>query len=325
MSSTTATQRNDQHDLHDPAPEQHDAADKQQNPSGEQGGDGSATERDRAERGAERFSTRSDGCPVVVIAGATPGAGATGIAAAVIGAALRAGLKVHVIDAGCPRRSGLRQVCPIEGRARPVGAGVSIVSSQHDGLALDYLDGPLDTRCDTPARWPTHHGVDLVVIDAGISVEEALTAHPDATCWWDPRHVPDAWVVLVTGSSLPVLGRCELVLDRWSPARLSPVAQVITTGALAPSERVRALTGAYIHQALNLASHATWDPARHVAGITTDQVHDDLAGTGTRVLSGLGGNLAAALAPPVVARGRRGFTHRRKDSPSCSRPPSFTP
>ncbi len=294
MSTTTTTQQNEQ--------------------AGEQDNPGSATGRERAERDAERFSARSDGCPVVVIAGATPGAGATGVAAAVIGAALRAGLVVHVIDAGCPRRSGLRQVCPVEGRSVPVGAGVSIVSSQHERLTMDYLDGPLDTRCDTPAQWPTHSGADLVVIDAGISVEEALTARPDATHWWDPRHVPDAWVVLVTGSSLPVLGRCELVLDRWAPTGLSPVAQVVTTGALAPSERVRALTGAYIHQALNLASHATWDPARHVAGITADQVTDDLVGTGSRVLSGLGGDLAAAVAPPVAARGRRGFTHRRKDS-----------
>lgn len=259
------------------------------------------------------FSPRPDGAPVVVIAGATPGAGTSGVAAAVVGAALSAGCRVHVIDAGCPRRSGMRQLCPVEGPSVVVGDGLRIVSSAHKNVRLDYLDGPLDTRLDDPAQWPAHDGVDLVVVDVGLSVEEALTSHPDAARWLHPHYVPDAWVVLVTASSLPALGRCELVLDQWSPHGLCPVAQVITTGALPPSERVRALTGRYIHQALELASHASWEPSRHVLGICTPQVSDDLTGTGVRILSGLGGNLAAAVAPPVAARGRRGFTHRRKD------------
>lgn len=263
--------------------------------------------------GVDRFSPQSDGVPVVVIAGATPGAGASGVAAAVVGAALGAGLRVHVIDAGCPRRSGLRQLCPVEGRSLVLGDGVSIVSSQYKGLRLDYLDGPLDTRADDPGTWPTHDGVDLVVIDAGISVEEAFTTHPHASRWLRPQHVPDAWVVLVAASSLPALGRCELLLNQWSAHGLCPVAHVITTGPLPPSDRVRGLTGRYIHEALQLASHAAWEPARHVLGICDTQLSDDLTGTGVRILTGLGGDLGARVAPPAAARGRRGFTHRRKD------------
>lgn len=264
-------------------------------------------------REPEGFSPRSDAAPVVVLAGATPGAGTSGVAAAVVGAALGAGLRAHLIDAGCPRRSGLRQLCPVEGRSLTLGGGVSIVSSEHEGLRLDYLDGPLDTRFDDPGGWPVHGGVDLVVIDVGLSVEEALTSHPDACRWLRPPHVPDAWVVLVASSSLPALGRCELVLGRWSPQGLSPVAQVITTGPLPPSERVRGLTGRYVHQALELASHAAWDPLRHVLGISDTTVSDDVSGTGVRILTGLGGEVAARVAPPAAARGRRGFTHRRKD------------
>ena len=251
----------------------------------------------------------------VVVVGAVPQVGASGVALSVALAATGTGADVHLVDAAAPRRSSLRMVCPAEGARTSFTREVGVVTSRAGSLTVTHLDGPMDVRHDHPQQWPDPPGCDLQVIDVGVDAETLLSTEHPGVAWLDPAEVVDAWVVLVMAGSTPCLNRTEDVLARWVGRGLAPVASVVTTGPHPVQEHVRAAAGRFTGQALQLAIAHPWDQDVFAHGYLPTHIPGAFAQTGERIVAATGSPLASRLAVNAPAKGWRGRGIKRKGTP----------
>lgn len=238
---------------------------------------------------------------VVPVLGASPGAGASVLAVVLADALAAQGLRVLLVDAADPLRSGLALAASSDARATPgPHPGVCIRHGHRGPIAvarLEFAGLPVRSPGMVPAPVffdPTSRDgdpVEVTVVDVG----------------WDawtvaglPLHGPGGWLrtgpvpprpVLAVRATAPGVRAAETLLARlapWHGHGVSPVAATVLTSCRKPSPAALAAAGHHLEPLLRAPVCLPTDPALTERGVTDTETPTRLQRSLTPVLSGLG-------------------------------------
>lgn len=256
---------------------------------------------------------------IVPVLGAHGQVGASGVALALADAAALVGLRVLLVDAADPGRSGLAGVCHVEGRSIVTGAdraavrvatrylgrvAVDVRRLVGTGLPLTVSAVPLRRQWAASVRGP----VDLTVVDVGWDVWRLMTANtelgPLAWCQTGSAMVRP---VLVVRPTMPSVGVAEAVIARYARGQLvdlAPLAGLLVVGASTWPTTVVAALGHLMRQAAPHALFIPHDPNAAMHGWSTRSLPAAITTAVAGLLRGLGGRYAEAAGPPPARRSR---------------------
>ncbi|MGB8381790.1 MAG: hypothetical protein WCG47_11155 [Dermatophilaceae bacterium] len=233
-------------------------------------------------------ATAATDTTVVLVFGVHHHVGASVAALAMAEAADELGLATLLIDAAPVPTSGLLMACATSG-AR-VAPGSPVRACTRGGVQVRSLaDTSRSARCPQFADWTVECEVELIVVDLGVTAEEAHGG-PQACPW---LRLPPAGLVLVAPPTRPGLQRVESLLSRWErdPAAL------VHLGAATP--KVVDTAGARTRQLLGQAITMPHDPAVHALGVTPAALPGALRAAGGQIL-----HRATAASPHIHGRTR---------------------
>ncbi len=220
---------------------------------------------------------------VIPVLAASPGAGASTVAATVADSAQRCGWRVLMVDTADPARSGLALAAGSEGPvfASPDPTVCIRASWRHDAL-LARVETPLPIvapgMVPPPAFWqpPQDNTPQVTVVDLSHDPWR-LAAHPLAGAGnWLRNGTPCPRPLLVCRATRPSLVHAEQVLARLEPwvtcGAAVPPAQLVVTGAKRWPTGVVGTAGRRVQPLLDQAVFLPHDAELAVGGITDDLV-----------------------------------------------------
>lgn len=263
---------------------------------------------------------------VVLVFGAQPQSGTSGVALALADTAAAAGLRVLLIDSSDPARSGLAAVCHTESSAVPGGPGGFQIRrgtrriGQHAVRVMRLVAGTRPPRLDQiprPIDWadaarPAQ--ADLTVVDAGYDVWQTMAPESGlGPLRWSSLRTITVHPLLVTKATWPSASAAEVVLHRYNVgvqrAGFAPVRHVVVTAATAWPSQVRGAMGQLLNALADTAVFLPHHAEAAVNGWRTDPTPPELSGPAASVVRGLGEPFAAALPAPEPSR--RGWRRSR--------------
>jgi hypothetical protein len=255
------------------------------------------------------------GTVIPVLAG-SPGAGASVLAAVVADAVAAQGLRVLLVDASEPLRSGLLLAAAMDGpTTNGPHPGVRIRHAHRGPIRVARLEtvGP-SLRCE-PMTPPASYwlppdeddlGVDVTVVDIGWHAWQGDVPHDGPGTWL--RAGPQLpRPILAVRHTVPGARAAEVVLEgldgRRSSTNLAPVAALVLIGTKKPSAAVVAAAGHHLESLLDRAVCLPTDPGLSERGVTDTETPARLQRSITPLLDTLGvtRSPANAACPPVDA------------------------
>lgn len=249
---------------------------------------------------------------VVPVLGAHGGAGASVCAAALADAAAHAGLRVLLVDAADPARSGLAFACDVEGTvlaqpgrdrrgiqlARRRGIDVRRVAPGHNGLAALDVGPDLESwTLDLDTSY------DVTVVDVGCDAWRLLAG----TSTTDPGWLAaPASVVVVLRATRRGLGQLEGVLAavgaRADEHKSDAVKALVRVGSPTWPAHLIASAGGSTQRLLKEAVDLPWDAEMEQSGVMTAPTPEPLQSGAARLLHAVGTPIAT---PPPLSNPRR--------------------
>ncbi|WP_051791586.1 hypothetical protein [Amycolatopsis jejuensis] len=211
---------------------------------------------------------------VVPVAGASGGAGASVVAAAVSDVLQLAGYSVLLADTAHPVRSGLGKAARVDGPVVRVPAPTGRVRFSWRAQALlGRVEDGGAARSVAPSSWwlPGDRRVQATVVDlAGDAWELAADVRLGAGRWLTLAACP----LLVVRPTMPGLVQAEQVLARLEPWVLTrvipPISHLVVAGARRWPPRVAAAAGRRTASMLEHAIFVPHDPGIATTGVTAD-------------------------------------------------------
>jgi hypothetical protein len=263
---------------------------------------------------------------VVLVFGAQPQSGTSGVALAMADVAAAAGLAVQLIDSADPARTGLAGVCHTEGPAVPGGPGGFLIrkGTRRVGSGsvrvLRLAAGARPPRLDQiprPVDWALASApfrAQLTVVDAGFDMWTAMSPESGmGPLLWSGLDTVVVRPVLVMKGSWPSASAAEVILHRYNVGvekiGCAPVERVVVTGAQAWPEHVRASMGRWLDAQADNAIFVPHDAGVAVDGWTSETTPPEFAAPAAAVLRTLGPPFTEAL--PVPEPSRRSWRRSR--------------
>lgn len=264
--------------------------------------------------GAARRAVDWSGFGVVIpVLAGSAGAGASVLAAVLTDALAQVvGLRVLLVDAADPARSGLAGAAAVDGPwVRRVGEHVAVRFSWRAEALVARLEagGPITAgMVPAPPRWrPAVDRVHVTVVDVGHDGWRAAADPLVGAGGWLRTGPGSVGPVVVVRPTRPSLRHAEQVLARLHPwvaaGAAAPAAQLVVTGATRWPGGVVGVAGRQLEPLLPSAVFLPHDPALEVGGVTADPMHG-------RVVAAVGPLLSRWGFPATTRRGWPGL--RRK-------------
>ncbi len=259
------------------------------------------------------------GTVIPVLAG-NPGAGASVLAAVLADALAAQGLRVLLVDAAEPLRSGLLLAAAVDGPAtNGHHPGVRIRHAHRGPIRVTRLEtvGP-SLRCEpmTPpaAYWlpPDEDdlGVDVTVVDIGWHSWHGNDVLQDGPGTWLRTGPPSSRPILAVRHTVPGARAAEVVLQGLARRRrstgLAPVTGVVLIGTKKRSTAVVAAAGHHLEPLLDHAVCLPTDPGLSEHGVTDTETPARLQRALAPLLDTLG-----VLRSPTKTTSRPAAAHLR--------------
>ncbi len=221
------------------------------------------------------------GTVIPVLAG-SPGAGASVLAAVVADALAAQGLRVLLVDASEPLRSGLLLAAAVDGpTTNGPHPGVRIRHARRGPIRVARLEtfGP-SRRCE-PMHPPASYwlppdeddpGVDVTVVDLGWHSWQGDEVSHDGPGTWLRAGPQSPRPILAVRHTVPGARAAEVVLEglarRRRSTNLAAVAAVVLIGTKKPGTAVVAAAGHHLESLLDSAVSLPADPGLSERGVT---------------------------------------------------------
>lgn len=240
---------------------------------------------------------------VVPVLGGGPGAGASVLAVTLADALAAQGLRVLLIDAADPLRSGLTLAAGTDGpTVDGPHPGVRIRRAHRGPIRmahLEYLGLPVRSAAmvPAPAFWaPTvaeeaGERVDVTVVDVGWDSWTVAALPLAGPGGWLRHGRPTPQPVLAVRASAPGVRAAETLLGRltpWQAHGVAPVVAAVLTGCRKPATAALAVAGHHLEPLLPDAVCLPTDAAVAERGITDTETPARLQHALTPLLSTLG-------------------------------------
>ncbi|MEW2507645.1 hypothetical protein AB0878_45015 [Amycolatopsis sp. NPDC047767] len=266
---------------------------------------------------------------VVSVLAASPGSGATAVAAALADAAQVRGRRVLIVDAADGVRSGLARAARDDGFALPGPTGAV-------RMRFSWRAQALIARAETSARmlsasavppvpyWlPPRHQVELTVADLSADSWGIATNPGTGAGMWLTQFAGGTHPVLVVAPSMPGVVHAEQILARledWSRrAPVTPPSQLVVVGARKWPARVAASAGPRLQALVPGTIFVPHDSAFAETGVTAQITPASLRTPLIQFVDRLFGQQPGLPAGVPHSRGR---FWRRSEVPAAATRPS---
>jgi hypothetical protein len=273
---------------------------------------------------------------VVPVLGGGPGAGASMLAVVLADALAATGLRVLLVDAADPLRSGLVLAAGADGPATAgPHPGVSIRHAHRGPIRVSRLEfHGLPVRSvgmvPAPTFWSPGTGdgtgtdddpVDVTVVDVGWDAWTVAALPLHGAGGWLRTGTPAPRPVLAVRPTAPGVRAAETLLARlgpWHGHGVAPVAAAVLTGCRKPPAVAMATAGHYLEALLEHAVCLPHDAGLAERGVTDTETPPRLQHTLTPLLGALGllGSPIAPTSRSAAARLLRRPSQHHEGNPS---------